>query len=85
MTATIEQAEKSVAKVQERIVLTAVHRCDAGKCGAQARSHVIFSDGGDLMFCRHHTEAFREGIVEAGGTIDTQYEGLNVKVESSAP
>jgi hypothetical protein len=33
-----------------------VDRCD--RCGAPARVHTVFPDGGELYFCSHHTTCY---------------------------
>lgn len=38
---------------QEEITLTALDRCDAGNCGAQAYIKAV-GVSGELMFCGHH-------------------------------
>lgn len=59
-----------------KVVLTAVDRCDTAACGAQARAVVTLVSGGQLVFCRHHTELTRDALEAAGAHIDTQYAGL---------
>jgi hypothetical protein len=57
-------------------LLNANDRCDAAECTSQARAVILLSNGSELMFCRHHTEAYRANLEEKGASIYTQYEGL---------
>lgn len=38
----------------------ATHRCDA--CGAPARTLVVLTNGGDLVFCEHHARQYRDAL-----------------------
>lgn len=40
--------------------LTAADRCD--RCGAQAYYLVVMPGGADLVFCRHHGQAYEERL-----------------------
>lgn len=50
-------------------VLTAADRCDHANCGAAARARAIYTSGIDLVFCGHHTNALRDGLVASGATL----------------
>lgn len=56
--------------------LTALDRCDARDCGAQARAVAHLPGGGRLLFCRHHAEANRSALAASGADLDTHYDGL---------
>lgn len=47
---------------QEEFVLTAIDRCDAGSCGAQAYVKAIGMSG-ELLFCGHHYEGIVNNAV----------------------
>lgn len=51
----------------EAPVLTAQDRCD--RCTAAAAHIATLPSGLQLMFCGHHTESNRDGLVKAGATI----------------
>lgn len=57
-------------------LLNANDRCDAAECTSQARAIIRLGNGSELLFCRHHTEAYRDNLEEKGASIYTQYEGL---------
>lgn len=43
--------------------LKAIDRCDQGNCGAAAISVVTLADGGQLVFCGHHTDALPKDLL----------------------
>lgn len=50
--------------------LTAADRCD--KCQAAARTRVTLLGGLDLMFCKHHADAYAPEIRAVGVKIHTE-------------
>jgi hypothetical protein len=42
-------------------------RCD--KCGAQAHMRAVLS-GGELLFCGHHGNEYRVGLIAAGALLE---------------
>lgn len=47
---------------QEEVTLTAIDRCDAGNCGAQAYVKAAGVTG-ELLFCGHHYEDITNNAV----------------------
>jgi hypothetical protein len=68
--------------------LTAVHRCDARACGAQAYAlALVVTDataGSELLFCRHHAEENRAALAAAGLLLLTDYSRLGERLDVSA-
>lgn len=50
-------------------LFTAKDRCD--KCGAQAKVLALLVEG-MLIFCRHHGEEYRAGLLAAGAFIEIE-------------
>ena len=48
-------------------VLTAADRCD--RCSARAVVATVMMQGGSLLWCGHHYNAFEAGLVAFGATI----------------
>ena len=63
------------AATQSR-TLTVADRCD--RCGAQAYVHVVLPGGGDLMFCRHHAQAYSAKLSEVATEIRDESEKLDL-------
>jgi hypothetical protein len=40
--------------------LTAADRCD--RCGARATTRVLFTNGGELFFCGHHSRKYDAAV-----------------------
>lgn len=59
--------------VEESWVLEAKDRCD--RCGAQAYM-LANLNGGDLLFCVHHAQKFKDSLVAAGAEILDETEHL---------
>ena len=75
----------TVTNTTEFPPLTALDRCDHGDCGAQARARAHFSlTGYQLLFCMHHTNVLRAGLISTGANIVEYFEGLNVRPGASA-
>ncbi len=62
--------------------LTAADRCD--RCGAQAYILVNLSNGGELMFCRHHGREHHEKLAAMAASIHDESIKLE-KTRTSAP
>jgi hypothetical protein len=60
--------------------LTLADRCD--RCGAQAFVRAVLPGGTDLLFCGHHGNAARAGLLGAGAEVHDETERLLVKRES---
>lgn len=43
--------------------MNTTHRCD--RCGAEAKSRFV-KDEQDLLFCGHHSQEYKMGLVAAG-------------------
>jgi hypothetical protein len=50
-------------------LFTAADRCD--RCGAQAKTVALLVPG-ILLFCAHHTRAYRAGLEAAGAAIESE-------------
>ena len=50
-------------------VLTASDRCDHGSCGAAALTRAVYTSGIDLVFCGHHTNLLRSGLIASGAVL----------------
>lgn len=53
--------------------LTAIDRCDTGRCGAQARVRVVTATG-PLDFCKHHYEGNEAVLVSVALAIHDERE-----------
>ena len=62
-------ATETNTKESNLAVLTAADRCDHADCGAAARARATYASGIDLVFCGHHTNALRSGLVASGATL----------------
>ena len=48
-------------------MFNAMDRCD--RCGAQAYMRAML-EGGELLFCGHHGNQYRAGLIAAGAAIE---------------
>lgn len=64
--------------------LTALDRCDAGGCSAQARCRAWLPSGNYLLFCRHHALEHENALLDQGAFLDEQYDDLEVRPGASA-
>lgn len=62
--------------------LTAADRCD--RCGAQAYVRVVMQDGGDLLFCAHHSREYGEALRNVAAEIQDETDKLD-ETSGSAP
>lgn len=54
--ATASQTKSGTSTQPRKYTLNATHRCD--RCSAQAYVHVFLTTGNDLLWCRHHWNAY---------------------------
>jgi hypothetical protein len=76
---TVTRTEPS-SQVATAVPLTALDRCDT--CGAQAYVRAVLPNGQDLLFCGHHANTHRPGLVMAGALFQDETSRLSVKRES---
>ncbi len=55
--------------------LTAMDLCD--RCGAQAYVRVVLPDGGELLFCAHHSRQHAEALAKVAVEIQDETERLS--------
>lgn len=61
--------EAKTAPVEVPSMFNALDRCD--RCGAQAHMRSLMPSGVALLFCGHHGNEYRAGLIAAGGAIET--------------
>lgn len=76
---TVTRTENS-SQVATAVPLTALDRCDT--CSAQAYVRAVLPSGQDLLFCGHHANVHRPGLVMSGALFQDETDRLNVKRES---
>lgn len=67
MSNTATLTENTIRGVED---LRAVNRCDNSSCGAAAATVVTLANGGQLLFCGHHTNEHRARLLEDGAKLD---------------
>jgi hypothetical protein len=72
----------STALAPNTAALTAADRCD--RCGAQAYVRATLVSGGELVFCAHHANEFRDAL-EANGAVFHDETGRLADTPASAP
>lgn len=60
--------------------LNAMARCD--RCGSQAYVRATLPSGLELLFCGHHANAQRAGLVVAGASLHDETDKLTIARES---
>ena len=67
----MSNSTSTLNQISEKFVPNiATDRCDSSKCGARANARVTLPNGGQLLFCGHHTNEFRASLVTKGAVID---------------
>jgi hypothetical protein len=63
--------------------LTAADRCD--RCGAQAYVRATLVSGGELMFCLHHANEFRDALEATGAVFHDESDRLADTPATASP
>lgn len=71
---TVTRTEPSSQQATAR-PLTAADRCDS--CQARAYLRAVLPSGGELLFCAHHANAHRPGLLMAGALFQDETSQLS--------
>jgi hypothetical protein len=76
----MDTAIRSLPTPDLDVALTAQDRCD--RCGAQAYLRAVLPTGLELLFCGHHGNAQRAGLLVAGASLQDETGKLTIPRES---
>ena len=62
--------------------LTALDLCD--RCGAQAYVRVLLADGGELLFCAHHSRQHADALARIAVEIQDETDRLSPAKDAQA-